>query len=282
MPIDRQSPKADRAGFDAVGTLLLALSLAAYALAMTMGHGHFGALNMALLLAAVAGSVLFVFSQTKVASPLVQLAAFRDPALGASLAINILVTTVIMATFVVGPFYLSQSLGLSAATVGLVMAIGPAISIAGGVLSGRVVDCWGAASTVMVGLVAMVAGAVALVLLPALFGVAGYVAAIAILTPGYQLFQAANNTAVMLDVPADQRGVISGLLSLSRNLGLVTGTSAMGAVFALATGTTDITTAQSEAVATGLQTTFAIAAMLLVAALAMAMASKRWTDTKKQ
>lgn len=282
LPIDRQSPKADRAGFDAVGTLLLALSLAAYALAMTMGHGHFGALNMALLLAAVAGSVLFVFSQTKVASPLVQLAAFRDPALGASLAINILVTTVIMATFVVGPFYLSQSLGLSAATVGLVMAIGPAISIAGGVLSGRVVDCWGAASTVMVGLVAMVAGAVALVLLPALFGVAGYVAAIAILTPGYQLFQAANNTAVMLDVPADQRGVISGLLSLSRNLGLVTGTSAMGAVFALATGTTDITTAQSEAVATGLQTTFAIAAMLLVAALAMAVASKRWTDTKKQ
>lgn len=282
LPIDRQSPKADRAGFDAVGTLLLALSLAAYALAMTMGHGHFGALNMALLLAAVAGSVLFVFSQTKVASPLVQLAAFRDPALDASLAINILVTTVIMATFVVGPFYLPQSLGLSAATVGLVMAIGPAISIAGGVLSGRVVDCWGAASTVMVGLVAMVAGAVALVLLPALFGVAGYVAAIAILTPGYQLFQAANNTAVMLDVPADQRGVISGLLSLSRNLGLVTGTSAMGAVFALATGTTDITTAQSEAVATGLQTTFAIAAMLLVAALAMAMASKRWTDTKKQ
>jgi EmrB/QacA subfamily drug resistance transporter len=273
LPADRQSRSPAR--FDAIGTLLLALSLAAYALAMTLGRGHFGALNMALLLAAAVGTGLFVFSQTQVASPLVQLAAFRDPALGASLAINVLVATVVMATFVVGPFYLSQSLGLGAATVGLVMAIGPAISIVGGVLAGRVVDRWGAASVVVVGLVVMVAGAMALAVLPILFGVVGYIAAIAILTPGYQLFQAANNTAVMVDVPADQRGVVSGLLSLSRNLGLVTGTSVMGAVFAFAAGTSDITKAQPEAVATGLQTTFAVAAMLLVAAVAIAVASSR-------
>ena len=279
LPADRQSHSTAR--FDAIGTLLLALSLAAYALAMTLGRGHFGTLNTALLLAAAVGTGLFVFSQTRVASPLVQLAAFRDPALGASLATNVLVATVIMATFVVGPFYLSQSLGLSAARVGMVMAIGPAISIVGGVLAGRVVDRWGAASTVVVGLVAMAAGAIALALLPILFGVVGYIAAIAILTPGYQLFQAANNTAVMLDVPADQRGVVSGLLSLSRNLGLVTGASAMGAVFAFAAGTTDITTARPGAVATGLQATFAVAALLIAAALAITVASQRKAETKK-
>ncbi len=89
----------------------------------------------------------------------------------------------------------------------------------------------------MVGLTAMAAGSVALSVLPAMFGVAGYVAAIAILTPGYQLFQAANNTAVMMDVQPDQRGVMSGMLSLSRNLGLITGASLMGAVFALASMT---------------------------------------------
>lgn len=281
LPADRQEPKTDRPRFDLIGTLLLALTLAAYALAMTMGRGHFGALNGGLLLAAGIGCGLFVFSQQKVASPLLRLAAFRDPALGASLAINVLVATVIMATFVVGPFYLSRSLGLSAATVGMVMSIGPAISILAGVVAGRVVDRWGTASMVIVGLVAMAAGAVALSLLPAMCGVVGYVVAIAILTPGYQLFQAANNTAVMLDVPADQRGVISGLLSLSRNLGLVTGASMMGAVFALAAGTIDITTARPEAVATGLQITFAVAAMLIVAALAIAVANYRKAETKK-
>src|SRR4051812_37537247 len=55
LPVDRREPKAERAGFDTMGTLLLALTLAAYALAMTMGRGQFGALNAALLLAAVAG-----------------------------------------------------------------------------------------------------------------------------------------------------------------------------------------------------------------------------------
>ena len=41
LPVDRREPKTDRAGFDTVGTLLLALTLAAYALAMTIGRGQF-------------------------------------------------------------------------------------------------------------------------------------------------------------------------------------------------------------------------------------------------
>ena len=55
LPIDRRGPKFDQAGFDKVGTLLLALTLAAYALAVTIGRGSFGLLNIVLLLAAVFG-----------------------------------------------------------------------------------------------------------------------------------------------------------------------------------------------------------------------------------
>jgi MFS family permease len=60
LPADRRKPKAYRAGFDHMGVLVLALTLAAYTLAMTIGRGRFGALNMALLLAAVCGVALFV------------------------------------------------------------------------------------------------------------------------------------------------------------------------------------------------------------------------------
>ena len=122
------------------------------------------------------------------------------------------------------------------------------------------------------GLAAMMAGSLALSVLPGLFGLAGYVAAIAVLTPGYQLFQAANNTAVMVDVAPDRRGVVSGLLNLSRNLGLITGASVMGAVFAFASAASDITAANPEAVATGMRITFAVAAVLAAAALALALA----------
>ena len=57
-----------RAGFDTVGTLLLALTLGAYALAMTMGRGSISVLNMALLAAAAVGAGLFVFAEGRVAS----------------------------------------------------------------------------------------------------------------------------------------------------------------------------------------------------------------------
>ena len=100
------------------------------------------------------------------------------------------------------------------------------------------------------------------------------IAAIVVLTPGYQLFQAANNTAVLADIRPEQRGVISGVLNLSRNLGLITGASVMGAVFALASATIDITTARPEAVATGMWITFAVAGVLIVIALAIAVGSR--------
>jgi len=274
LPRDAQGPRADRAGFDTMGTLLLALTLAAYALAMTIGHGSFGLLNMALLFVAVFAAGLFVLAEARVASPLIRLAIFRDPDLSASLAMSALVSTVMMATLVVGPFYLSRTLALEETLVGIVMSIGPIISALSGILAGGVVDRLGAPFMVIIGLIAMAAGSIALSVLPAMSGIAGYIAAIAILTPGYQLFQAANNTAIMMDVQPDQRGVISGMLSLSRNLGLITGASVMGAVFALASTTTDITTAHPETVATGMRITFAVAASLIVVALAIAIGSR--------
>jgi len=48
LPVDSHRQRTDRAGFDYAGTLLLALTLAAYTLAMTIGRTSFGPRNMAL------------------------------------------------------------------------------------------------------------------------------------------------------------------------------------------------------------------------------------------
>jgi MFS family permease len=274
LPADRPRPQTGRAGFDIPGTLLLALTLAAYALAMTLGRGSFGSLNLALLLAAAIGAGMFVLAERKAASPLIRLATLRDPALGASLATSALVATVMMATLVVGPFYLSRALGLEAATVGIALSAGPLVVALCGVPAGRLTDRFGARRLTIVGLATMAAGAALLALVPAITGVAGYVGPIAVLTAGYALFQTANTAGVMAEVPQDRRGAISGLLTLSRNLGLVSGASAMGAVFALGSGAGDIATASPEAVATGMQVSFAVAALLVLAALGLALAAR--------
>ena len=273
LPVDRRGLKIGSVGFDHVGTLLLALTLAAYALAMTMGQGSFGPLNMALLLAAVFGVGLFVLAEARAASPLIRLAIFRDPVLSASLAMSTLVSTVMMATLVVGPFYLSRALGLDAALVGLVLSVGPMAAALTSVPAGRVADRFGAQRMTIVGLIAIATGSFVLSMMPATLGVPGYIAPIVVITVGYALFQTANNTAVMTNIRPDQRGVISGMLNLSRNLGLITGASVMGAVFAHASATIDVTTARPEAIATGMRITFAVAAVLIVVAIAIASVS---------
>ena len=58
-----------------------ASALAAYALAMTVGRGSFGPLNVALLLTSVFGAGLFVLAEARAPSPLIRLAMFGNPVL---------------------------------------------------------------------------------------------------------------------------------------------------------------------------------------------------------
>jgi MFS family permease len=190
-----------------------------------------------------------------------------------NLIVNIVVAAVMMATLVVGPFYLGLALGLKAAAVGLVMSVGPVISIVSGVPSGRLVDAWGARAVLSIGLALLAAGAFLLAILPQILDVAGYIAAIIVLTPGYQLFQAANNTAALADVPKERRGMASGLLGLSRNIGLMAGASLMGAVFAYGAGTGDFIHAAPAAISAGMQLTFLLAGGLVLSAMALVFAT---------
>ncbi len=277
LPVDRKVPKTDWDGFDNLGTLLLALTLAAYALAVTIGRGSFGSLNIALLVAAAFGTGFFIFSETRVASPLIRLAMFRDPALSASLTMSALVATVVTTTLVVGPFYLTGALGLNAIKVGLVLSVGPLVAALTAAPAGYFSDRFGAQRMTIIGLIGMAAGSSILSMIPTSLGVFGYIAPIVVITGGYSLFQTANNTAVMTDIRSDQRGVISGILNLSRNLGRITGASVMGAVFAIASGTSTFTTAHPEAVATGMRITFAVTAILIIVALVIAIGSRALT-----
>jgi MFS family permease len=270
LPADRRTATA-RLGLDRLGTFLLALTLGAYALAMTIGHGDFGPLNVALLVAAIAGGSLFLRAEAKAATPLIRLAMFRDPVLSGGLAMSALVSTVMMATLVVGPFYLSRALGLGAAAVGVAMSVGPLVVALTGVPAGRLVDRLGSGRMTVTGLVAMAAGSMMLAVMPASLGVGGYLVPIGLLTLGYGTFQVANNTAVMTAAHAEQRGLISGMLNLARSLGLITGASVLGAVFALASGTSDVATASPGSVATGMRATFAVATALIVVALIVAV-----------
>ncbi len=202
-------------------------------------------------------------------APAVRLRSTINRNLASSLLVNIIVAAVMMTTLVVGPFYLSVGLGLSAPQVGFVMAVGPVISIFSGVPSGRLVDACGSNRVLAAGLALLATGALLLAFLPNVIGVAGYVLSIVVLTSGYQLFQAANNTAALADISKDRRGTVSGLLGLSRNIGLIAGASIMGAVFAFGVGTEEFARATPLAIAAGMRLTFLLAGAMMLAAIAV-------------
>jgi hypothetical protein len=117
----------------------------------------------------------------------------------------------------------------------------------------------------------MAAGLLALSTAPARFGIPGYLAAIAVVTAHYALFQAANTTSVMASAGPERRGVVSGMLGLSRNLGLITGAAVMGAIFAFASGTPELVTAAPAALSAGLRVTFVLSAGLVLVGVAFSV-----------
>ncbi|MFI6740403.1 MFS transporter [Nonomuraea sp. NPDC050451] len=271
LPGSAPAPTSAGRRFDTVGAALLAATLGAYALAVTIEGNSFGPLTVGLLIASGAGLALFVITESRVSSPLLTLSMLRDPVLASGLTTSALVSTVMMTTLVVGPFHLARALELDPAFVGLAMSAGPAVSALTGVPAGRATDRFGAGTMVVVGLSGIIGGAVVLSLMPTAAGVIGYVVPLVAVTAGYALFQAANNTAVMKDVSPHRRGLVSGMLNLSRNLGLMTGASVMGAVFAFAVGTSDVTTAAAAETARGTRWTFAVAALLVAFGLALVL-----------
>ena len=258
-------------GFDMPGMLLLALSLVAVSVALTMGAELSGPARAALGLVSGLGFAAFVLQQRRAASPLVRLELLREPGLSRGLISLALVTAIVMATLIVGPFYLSTALGLGSVATGIVMTVGPAVAALTGLPAGGLVDRLGPFRVIAAGLVAVMAGSVLMTVLPSRFDVAGYVASLVVITFGYALFLAANTTAVMQGATSDRRGVTSALLGLSRNLGLIIGASSMGAVFALGSRGGLVGPGTGEA---GLQLTFAVAAVLAAVALGVSLVGR--------
>ncbi|QDY70584.1 MFS transporter [Qingshengfaniella alkalisoli] len=258
---------------DCPGTCLLVVAIAAYALATNGGGTAVPVPQAGLIFSALVAITLFVFVEARVATPLVPITLLSHRTTGIAFIMNLLVGTVMMSTLVVGPFFLAFSLGLNEARIGVVLAVGPLVGAFFGIPAGRLTDRFGARRVMVVGLTQTMFGLLCLAYLPLYLGVGGYVIALILLTPAFQLFLAAINTAVLADASKEQRGRLAGLLGLSRNLGLMTGASVMPSLFVAILGKADAAQARPADVAHAFSMTFATAAGLALVAVGLAVYS---------
>ena len=258
---------------DVSGALLLALMLLLYAL-MTSGQQSAMSWNLSVTIPALLlALIFFIIVEIKAPSPLVPLSVLRNPAISASLLTNWLISSVMMAMLVVGPLFLSFGLLLGEAQTGLVVAVGPVVAALAGVPAGRLTDQFGAKRILSTGLSTMTVALICMAYLPVHIGVTGYIVSLIMLTPCFQLFLTGNNTAIISAAPEDQRGIISGLMGLSRNLGFMTGASVMATIFISSLGQPDLVHATVSSVGSAFTVTLLTAAGLALISLIITLVS---------
>ncbi len=275
--------------FDLAGAVILMAVLITYASGMTRGQsiGFSSPWVLALLIAAGLGLLVFLAVERKAAQPMVDLKLFANPLFSINLLMGFLVFLVLAGGFIL-PFLLQNVLGYSTQIVGLLMMANPIAMGLVAPVAGTLSDRYGSRVISLIGLLVLAAGCLVMSTLHTGVTPLGIVARLVPFGIGFGLFQAPNNSSIMGSAPRERLGVASGLIGLSRTLGNSSGLPLMGSIygaFVLAAGNlpagTDVNTAPAQAVVSGIQGTYIIAAAGIFTATLLAVLAL-WVDTRRK
>jgi EmrB/QacA subfamily drug resistance transporter len=264
--------KPGKQKFDWLGALIVTVALVCFALGMTEGQNHgFGSIRtLALLAIAIIGLISFLWVETQIKYPMLDLQMFRNLQFSLSLLTAVLVFIVVAGTIFITPFFLELVLHYPTQKVGLLLAVSPVLGGIVAPFSGNLSDRFGTRIISLIGLLLMTFGCFSISTFNAQLTDFGYIVRIAPFGIGLGMFQSPNNSAILGEVPPERLGIASGLLSLSRTLGQTTGLAVMGTLFAVltlcVTSAREVTNAPIEALVFGVQKTFQISALVLLIA----------------
>ncbi len=226
------TPSGDTGSFDLFGSGLLLGGLCLYALGLTMiqARGMTGGWTAPVLAAAAVAVAVFVFWQRRSPHPMLDLTLFHERRLALGLAMGLLMFTALSASYML-PFYLQYGRGYSAGVVGLLMMSSPAAMAMSAPLAGWWADRMGERGALLSGLLLAAVGCWATSTLSPQSGPWDFLIRVSPIGFGIGLFQTPNIRAIMNRAPAHRRGVASGLSSLSRTLGTISGMPLLAAVF---------------------------------------------------
>lgn len=229
---------------DVRGTVLMALALASFLGAETVGSkaGWKSPITLLLFVAAAILTGIFIITERSTNMPVLDLKLFRQRefAIGAIAGWANYAATMPVAVFM--PFYLSNILRMPPHIVGLMLAFGPATLAITAPVAGSLSDRIGSRFLTSIGLLTAAIGLLALRSLGPSASAANVAWRLVLASFGSAMFVSPNSSAVMGSVPRSDLGVAAGVVALVRNLGMVCGISIAGAV---------ITTVQKSHAVTG-------------------------------
>ena len=262
--IPRSRHLQTRVGFDWSGFALFFPAVVALVSVISLGNarGWTSPMILGLIGAAVLLGLGFVARERRFPEPMVDLSLFRRVRFSAGIVSGMLSFMVLFGVLAIVPFLLERGSGFGTARSGLeLMAMPLALGMVAPV-AGRLADRVGAGPPGVAGMVLVVLG---------LAGLAawdpttpGFVALLALTGVGLGLFVSPNNAAIMTAIPAQQSGLASGVLNMTRGIGTALGLAVSSAVFGSLAG--------SLADAAQVRHAFSITALVLAAAAGLAAA----------
>lgn len=221
-----------------------------------------------LLIATVCGGG-FIWWERKTNPPMIELSMFRNVSFSVNLVTGLLSFVAIGGLFFLLPFYLADALGIEPRQMGLILAVSPIILGVASPVSGALADRIGARPLTVAGLLITLLGYLALTTLSTESTPIEIILRMMPIGLGMGVFQSPNNSLVMGAVRPERLGIASGLLSVSRTVGQLSGVSILGAWWAYrsaqATGT------EATRLVAGLSDSIAVMIALITFALGLSV-----------
>jgi EmrB/QacA subfamily drug resistance transporter len=223
LPTDERSQAKE--SFDFVGALTFTVGMIFLLLAINNGESWgwtsapvLSGLSFGVILLAV-----FIFTETRVSHPLIDLSLFRNRPFMIGNLSGFLSFVAMFANTMLLPFYLQQILNYTPSQVGLLMTAFPVMMMIVAPISGNASDKFGPLLLTTGGLAITALGLFYLSTL----GAASYFYQVLpgplLMGLGAGMFQSPNNASVMSSVVPQKLGVAGGINALVRNVGMVTG-----------------------------------------------------------
>ncbi|MDF9839762.1 MULTISPECIES: MFS transporter [unclassified Paenibacillus] len=237
--IPKETP-ANRSFVDWTGALLFGTALSGLIIGLNLGStwGWSSAPIIFLLLFSLASGACFGWWSlsprwaNSSRPPFIQLAIFRYKGVLLGIVIAVVSYMAVFSAQLVLPVYLRSILNVEPALAGLLMMAYPAALIIASPISGRLSDRIGSYPIISIGMGGMIASLLLLSFITEGTSLSYIVIFTVALGASMGMISSPNNSMTMGSAPSSSLGFIGSMIALSRNLGMILGTIAGGALMA--------------------------------------------------